>query len=239
LLKIENLTVGYSSVPVIHSINLEVPKEKIVALLGANGAGKSTTLKVISGLIKPISGSIEFCNNDITNNRPDEIVRLGIAHVPEGRLIFPGLTVFENLRIGSYTCKYTPTEFKASLEKCYELFPRLVERKNQLAGTMSGGEQQMLAIGRAMMSNPKLLMLDEPSLGLAPVVIDSIMDKIREINQQGTTVLLIEQNAELALEISHFAYVLNVGEIVLAGDSDKVSKDKSMLEAYLGGLEQN
>ena len=238
MLRIRDLTVSYSVVPVLHSINLEVPEGKIVTLLGANGAGKSTTLKAISGLIKPVSGTIEFLGDVISGRRPDEIVKMGLAHVPEGRLVFPGLTVVENLKIGSYARRLSPSALKSNLEKAYQLFPRLAERKSQLAGTMSGGEQQMLAIARAMMSEPKLLMLDEPSLGLAPVIIDAIMDKIREINELGTTILLIEQNAELALAVSHIAYVLSVGEVVLSGDRDTVAKDRNMLEAYLGGGKQ-
>lgn len=235
MLRIYELTVAYSTVPVLHGVNLEVPQNKIVALLGANGAGKSTILKSISGLIKPISGRIEFCGHSIAGLRPDEIVKLGVAHVPEGRLVFPGLTVADNLKIGAYSCKYSKNKLKANMEKAYELFPRLAERRNQLAGTMSGGEQQMLAIARAIMSEPRLLMLDEPSLGLAPVIVDLIMDKIKEINEQGTTILLIEQNAELALAISDYAYVMSVGEVVLSGESREIAKDKSMLEAYLGG----
>jgi len=235
LLRIYELTVAYSTVPVLHGIDLEVPQNKIVALLGANGAGKSTILKSISGLIKPISGRIEFCGQSIAGLRPDEIVKLGVAHVPEGRLVFPGLTVADNLKIGAYSRKYSKNKLKANMEKAYELFPRLAERHNQLAGTMSGGEQQMLAIARAIMSEPRLLMLDEPSLGLAPVIVDLIMDKIKEINEQGTTILLIEQNAELALAISDYAYVMSVGEVVLSGESHEVAKDKSMLDAYLGG----
>ncbi|HNZ09400.1 MAG TPA: ABC transporter ATP-binding protein [Bacillota bacterium] len=235
MLKINDLVVAYEVAPVLHSVSLEVQAGKIVTLLGANGAGKSTTLKAISGLIKPLSGSIEFCGEVISNKRPDEIVKMGLAHVPEGRLVFPGLTVTENLKIGAYTRKASRSEVKSDMQKAFDLFPRLAERCNQLAGTMSGGEQQMLSIARAMMSNPKLLMLDEPSLGLAPVIIDSIMDKIREINEAGTTVLLIEQNAELALSISHYAYVLSVGEVVLSGDSESIAEDKAVLEAYLGG----
>ncbi len=235
MLQIRDLTVAYDVVPVLHSLNLEVPQGRIVALLGANGAGKSTVLKAISGLIRGTSGSIEFCGEVISGLRPDEIVTRGIAHVPEGRLVFPGLTVVENLKIGSYTRRLRPVELKASIEKMFALFPRLAERKGQYAGTMSGGEQQMLAIARAMMSEPKLLMLDEPSLGLAPVIIDTIMDKIQEINRLGTTTLLIEQNARLALEVSHYAYVLSVGKVVLSGDRDTLMKDKGILEAYLGG----
>jgi len=169
--------------------------------------------------------------------RPDRIVKLGLVHVPEGRLVFPGLTVMENLKIGSYTSRYDKNKLKQEIDKSFTLFPRLAERKTQLAGTMSGGEQQMLAIARAMMSNPALLMLDEPSLGLAPVIIDVIMEKIQEINATGTTVLLIEQNAELALSISHYAYVLSVGKVVLSGQSSELIRNKSILDAYLGGKE--
>jgi len=235
LLKIENLTVAYEVAPVLHSINLEVKEGQVVALLGANGAGKSTTLKTISGLVRPLEGSIRFGETEITSLRPDQVVEMGIAHVPEGRMVFPGLTVEENLKIGSYTRKFSQSELRAELESVYELFPRLAERKRQLAGTMSGGEQQMLAIGRALMCKPRLLMLDEPSLGLAPVIIDSIMEKIMEINQHGTTILLIEQNAHLALEVSHYAYVLSVGKVVSQGLSSELAKDKDMLAAYLGG----
>ena len=235
MLKIKDLLVGYSLEPVLHSINLEIPEGKIVALLGANGAGKSTTLKTISGLVKAESGSIEFLGQDITNNSPTDIVKLGIALSPEGRLVFPGMTVTENLKIGSFTKKYCQNELNENIDRAFELFPRLEERKTQLAGTMSGGEQQMLAIARALMSNPRLLMLDEPSLGLAPVIIDTIMDKIIEINKQGTTILLVEQNAELALDISHNAYCLNVGNVVLEGECSVVKEDKALLDAYLGG----
>jgi branched-chain amino acid transport system ATP-binding protein len=238
LLKIQGLTVAYSVAPVLHGIDLHVPKGKIVALLGANGAGKSTTLKAISGLIGCRSGSIELEGQNILERRPDEIVQRGVAHVPEGRLVFAGLTVEENLKIGSFTCKYSASEMRQHLEHCYELFPRLAERRTQLAGTMSGGEQQMVAIARAIMSQPKVLMLDEPSLGLAPVIIDTIVDKIIEINKQGTTILLVEQNAQLALAISHYAYILAVGEVVLSGESAEIAKDKKMLDVYLGGGKQ-
>lgn len=234
MLKITDLTVGYTAVPVLHSINLEIEEGDIVTILGANGAGKSTTLKTISGLLPSSGGQMWFCGEDITKKRPDEIVHMGLGHVPEGRLVFPGLTVMENLKIGSYTCRYSKADMKHNLERQFELFPRLEERRTQLAGTMSGGEQQMLAISRALMSNPKLLMLDEPSLGLAPIIIDVIMDKIVEINKEGTTVLLIEQNAELALSVAHKAYVLSVGDVVLSGKSSDVIKDKSILDAYLG-----
>lgn len=236
MLKVKDLTVAYSAAPVLHGVSLEVAEGKIVAMLGANGAGKSTILKTISGLVKPVSGEIEFCGKIITGMRPDEIVKLGLAHVPEGRLVFPGLTVAENLKIGAYVCRYSSAKLKEKMDKIYELFPRLAERYKQLAGTLSGGEQQMLAIGRALMSEPKLLMLDEPSLGLAPVIVELIMNKIKEINQLvGTTILLIEQNAELALSIADYAYVLSVGKVVLSGSCDELSQNKFMVEAYLGG----
>lgn len=235
MLKIRGLTVAYSVAPVLHGIDLDVPGGSIVTLLGANGAGKSTTLKAVSGLIGVRAGTIELEGQSIVAKRPDEIVHRGLAHVPEGRLVFPGLTVEENLKMGSYTCKQSSRELRDNLEKCYELFPRLAERRTQLAGTMSGGEQQMVAIARDIMSEPKLLMLDEPSLGLAPVIIDTIVDKILEINRQGTTILLVEQNAQLALAISHYAYILCVGEVVLSGKSADIVKDQKMLDAYLGG----
>lgn len=235
MLEIQNLTVAYDVEPVLHNINLQVPSGQIVALLGANGAGKSTTLKTISGLLRPREGSIRFEGKEISQLRPDEIVKLGIAHVPEGRLVFPGLTVVENLKMGAYTQKFSAAELNKEMEAVFELFPRLAERKSQLAGTMSGGEQQMLAIGRALMSKPKLLMLDEPSLGLAPVIVDTIFENIVEINKQGTTVLLIEQNAHLALEVSHYAYVLSVGKVVREGQSSELAQDKDMLADYLGG----
>ncbi len=235
MLKISDLYVGYTSVPVLNGISLEVPEGKIVTMLGANGAGKSTTLKAISGLMPAGFGSIRFGGAELAGRRPDEIVRMGIAHVPEGRLVFPGLTVSENIRIGSYLCKYSKAELKRNMEHQFALFPRLAERRGQLAGTMSGGEQQMLAIARALMSKPKLLMLDEPSLGLAPVIIDQIIDKITEINREGTTVLLIEQNAELALAISDWAYILSVGSVALSGPSSEIGRDRSILDAYLGG----
>jgi branched-chain amino acid transport system ATP-binding protein len=237
MLHIKDLIVAYTVTPVLHSISLDVPQGSIVTLLGANGAGKSTTLKSISSLLPKRSGSITFRGQDISIMRPDRIVKLGLVHVPEGRLVFPGLTVMENLKIGSYTSRYDKNKLKQEIDKSFTLFPRLAERKTQLAGTMSGGEQQMLAIARAMMSNPALLMLDEPSLGLAPVIIDVIMEKIQEINATGTTVLLIEQNAELALSISHYAYVLSVGKVVLSGQSSELIRNKSILDAYLGGKE--
>ncbi|MDI6600764.1 MAG: ABC transporter ATP-binding protein [Thermoanaerobacteraceae bacterium] len=234
MLIIKDLTVSYGTAPVLHKINLEVPEGKIVTLLGANGAGKSTTLKTISGLLKPLSGQITFYNKRIDSLSPDQIVKLGVSHVPEGRQIFPGLTVEENLKMGAYV-NYKPREVAKKIDMIYEVFPRLKERKKQLAGTMSGGEQQMLSIGRGLMSEPKLLMLDEPSLGLAPIIIEDIFKKIKEINELGTTILLIEQNANLAFAVSDYAYLLAVGKIVMEGETRVIRENKMLLAAYLGG----
>ncbi|HHT24097.1 MAG TPA: ABC transporter ATP-binding protein [Clostridiaceae bacterium] len=234
MLKINNLVVSYGLEPVIKNVDIHVPEGKIIALLGANGAGKSTILKAISGLVKPVSGEILFHDEDISKRSPDKIIRLGISQVPEGREVFPGLTVEENLKMGLYT-NFKKGVYEERVEQIYSFFPRLAERKTQLSGTMSGGEQQMLVIGRGLMSNPKLLMLDEPSLGLAPIIVDDIFDKIQEINESGTTVLLIEQNATLALSISDYAYVLNIGSVVLHGLSEDIQSDQSLMSSYLGG----
>jgi branched-chain amino acid transport system ATP-binding protein len=234
MLVIKNLVVSYGVAPVLHEINLEVPEGKIVTLLGANGAGKSTTLKTISGLLKPLSGEITFYDRRIDGLNPDKIVKMGVSHVPEGRQVFPGLTVEENLKMGAYI-NFKPKEAAKKMDMVYELFPRLKERKKQLAGTMSGGEQQMLAIGRGLMNEPRLLMLDEPSLGLAPIIIEDIFKKIKEINELGTTILLIEQNANLAMGVSHYAYLLSVGKIVMEGETSKIRENKNLLDAYLGG----
>jgi branched-chain amino acid transport system ATP-binding protein len=238
MLKVDKVVVAYGVAPVIHEVSLTVPDGKIVTLLGANGAGKSTILKTISGLLKPISGEVTFEGAVISKEPPEAIVKRGIAHVPEGRLVFPGLTVLENLKMGSYVIRHKRKNLKENLDKVYELFPRLLERKNQTAGTLSGGEQQMLAIGRGLMSEPKLLMLDEPSLGLAPVIIDSIIDKIIEINKQGMTILLIEQNAHLALEVCDYGYLLSVGNIMMHGEKQKLVSEEGMINAYLGGGKQ-
>jgi branched-chain amino acid transport system ATP-binding protein len=220
--------------PVLREISLEVPDGRVVTLLGANGAGKSTTLKTISGLLRPLSGSITFDDKPLHAMRTDEIVKAGISHVPEGRQVFPGLTVLENLKMGAYS-NYQSRAVALSLEHVFALFPRLAERINQRAGTLSGGEQQMLAIGRALMIQPKLLMLDEPSLGLAPLVVAEIFRTIQELNAKGMTILLIEQNANLALSISHYVYVLSVGGIVLCGTPQEVKAKGQILSAYLGG----
>jgi branched-chain amino acid transport system ATP-binding protein len=220
--------------PVLREITLEVPDGKVVTLLGANGAGKSTTLKAISGLLRPLAGSITFDEKPLHTMRTDQIVKAGISHVPEGRQVFPGLTVVENLRMGAFS-SYQKRAVAESMEMVFALFPRLAERSNQPAGTLSGGEQQMLAIGRGLMIRPKLLMLDEPSLGLAPLIVEGIFRTIQEVNAKGMTILLIEQNANLALSISHYVYVLSVGGIVLHGTPQAVKEKGQILSAYLGG----
>jgi branched-chain amino acid transport system ATP-binding protein len=235
VLKIENLVVSYGGIaPVLQGITIEVPDGKIITLLGANGAGKSTTLKAISGLLRPLSGSITLDGSPLHTMRTDAIVRAGVSHVPEGRQAFPGLTVAENLKMGAYS-KYNKRTVVEDMESVFALFPRLKERQAQLAGTLSGGEQQMLAIGRGLMIRPKLLMLDEPSLGLAPIVVEDIFRKIQGVNSQGTTILLIEQNANLALSISDYAYLLSVGSIVLKGTPQAIQAESQLVSAYLGG----
>jgi branched-chain amino acid transport system ATP-binding protein len=219
---------------VLREISLEVPDGKVVTLLGANGAGKSTTLKTISGLLRPSAGAITFDGKPLHTMRTDQIVEAGVSHVPEGRQVFPGLTVVENLKMGAYS-NFKKQAVAESMEHVFSLFPRLSERSNQSAGTLSGGEQQMLAIGRALMIRPKLLMLDEPSLGLAPLVVEGIFRTIQEVNCKGMTILLIEQNANLALSISHYVYVLSVGGIVLHGTPQAVKEKGQILSAYLGG----
>lgn len=230
-LRIENLKVNYGGIEAVKGIDINVPKGKIVTLIGANGAGKSSTLRTISGLIKPKSGKIIFEGEDITAKDPTSIVTKGITLVPEGRRIFPDLTVKENLKIGAYLRK---DDISKDLKWVYELFPRLAEREWQEGGTLSGGEQQMLAVGRALMSRPKLIMMDEPSLGLAPLVVQSIFDIIKTINEQGITVLLIEQNANMALKIADLAYVLETGRITKSGTGEELLSDESIKEAYLG-----
>jgi len=235
MLEIKNLSVSYGAIAALHGISLSVPDGKIVTLIGANGAGKTTTLKTISGLLKPAGGGILYDGKDIGSLPPHRIVALGISHVPEGRMIFANLTVLENLRLGAYLQK-DGEMVRRELERVGNLFPRLKEREKQIAGTLSGGEQQMLAIGRALMSRPKLLLLDEPSLGLAPLLVKSIFEKIVEINrEQGLTILLVEQNANLALEISNFGYVLETGKVVLEGDSAALRQNPKVKSAYLGG----
>jgi branched-chain amino acid transport system ATP-binding protein len=235
MLKIENLQVSYGAINALHGISLSVKPGSIVTLIGANGAGKTTTLKAISGLLKPRSGEILYDGKNIAGLPPHQIVKLGLSHVPEGRMIFANLTVLENLQLGAYL-QTDKQVVRRELEHVFGLFPRLSEREKQIAGTLSGGEQQMLAIGRALMSRPKLLLLDEPSLGLAPLLVKTIFEKIVEINrQQGLTILLVEQNANLALEISSFGYVLETGKITLQGDSPSLRQNPQVKSAYLGG----
>ncbi|MBE6035367.1 MAG: ABC transporter ATP-binding protein [Clostridiales bacterium] len=233
MLKIENLNVFYGGIHALRGINLEVPDKKIISLIGANGAGKSTTLKSIMNLVSKSEGSVEFNGKDITNAQTKDIVGSGIVLCPEGRRVFPDLTIAENLTLGAYLRK-DKEGIKKDREWVYQLFPRLLEREWQLAGTLSGGEQQMLAVGRAIMSKPKLLMLDEPSLGLAPLVVRDIFSIIRQINEAGVNILLIEQNAKAALEIAHFAYVMETGCITLSGTGKELLASDSVKKAYLG-----
>ncbi len=233
MLKIQDLRVSYGGIHALRGIDLEVPDGKIVTLIGANGAGKSTTLRTITGLVKAEGGSIQWNGEELLGKSIDKIVSAGIAMSPEGRRVFADLTVLENLRIGAYL-RRDKDGIAKDLKRVYELFPRLEERSWQLAGTLSGGEQQMLAVGRALMSRPKLMMLDEPSLGLAPLVVQDIFSIIREINRQGMTVLLIEQNANMALKIADLAYVLETGRITMSGTGAELLADEKVKEAYLG-----
>ena len=232
MLKAEERNVYYGYIHALKGISLEVYQDEIVALIGANGAGKSTTLKTISGLLRTKTGSITLMNEDITHSEAHSLVSKGLAHVPEGRRVFLQMTVQENLEMGAYT---HPQDMKLTLQDVYERFPRLKHRKNQIAGTLSGGEQQMLAMGRALMSHPKLLMLDEPSMGLAPILVQQIFDIIKELHRAGTTILLVEQNAEMALGIADRAYVLESGRITLSGTGKELAASESIKKAYLGG----
>jgi len=234
MLKIENLHVSYGGIRALQGVSLEVPDGKIVTLIGANGAGKTTTMHAISGLLKPASGTIYLDGTDITKVPPHTIVSRGLAQVPEGRRVFAQETVEENLILGSYFRK-DKEKIKADMDNVYELFPRLKERRTQLAGTLSGGEQQMLAMGRALMADPKIMLLDEPSMGLSPLLVSEIFSIIQEINKKGTTVLLVEQNAKRALAIAHHAYVLETGKITLSGTGSELANDERVQKAYLGG----
>ena len=231
MLKIIDLKVNYGGIEAVKGISFNVPEKSIVALIGANGAGKSTTLRTISGIVKAGSGRIEFLGEDITGKDPADIVARGITLVPEGRKIFPDLTVLENLKIGGYLRK---DDLSKDLQWVFELFPRLKERSWQPGGTLSGGEQQMLAVGRALMSRPKLMMMDEPSLGLAPLFVRGIFDIIKEINRQGVTILLIEQNANLALQMANIGYVMETGRITLRGTGSELIQNEAVKAAYLG-----
>ncbi|MEP6669930.1 MAG: ABC transporter ATP-binding protein [Chthoniobacter sp.] len=235
MLEIRDLHVNYGAISALHGISLKVEQGKIVTLIGANGAGKTTTLRAISGLVKPRSGVINFENHAIAGLPAHAIVGRGLAQSPEGRMVFANLTVLENLRMGAYLRK-GQENFAKDLDYVFCIFPRLKEREWQAAGTLSGGEQQMLAIGRALMSKPKLLMLDEPSLGIAPLLVKTIFEKIVEINQElGLTILLVEQNANLALKVSHYGYVLETGRIILEDTSTALRENKEVRAAYLGG----
>ncbi len=233
MLRLENVEVYYGVIKALKGITLEVRKGEIVSLIGANGAGKTTTLRTISGLLFPKNGNIYYNNEDITNMPPYERVGIGIAHSPEGREIFTGLTVYENLILGAYL-RNNRTEIDKDMKWIFSLFPRLYERLNKPAGTLSGGEQQMLAIGRALMAKPKLLMLDEPSLGLAPILVEELFEIIENINKEGMTILLVEQNANMALSISHRAYVLETGTIKLEGIAKELQENEEVKKAYLG-----
>ena len=232
MLKVEHIDVYYGAIHAIKDISFEVNEGEIVTLIGANGAGKSTTLKTVSAMMRPKNGTIEFLGHNMTNLAPHKIVPLGMAHCPEGRRIFQQMTVRENLEMGAYT--RPNSEVEDSIEDIYQRFPRLKERYKQVAGTLSGGEQQMLAMGRAMMSKPKLLMLDEPSMGLAPLLVEEIFEIIKELNAAGTTIVLVEQNAQMALSIAHRGYVLETGKITMDGDARALLTDERVQKAYLG-----
>jgi len=234
MLEIKDLSVSYGAITALRGISLSVPSGSIVTLIGANGAGKTTTLKTVSGLLRPKAGEIFYHGKNIAGRPPHQIVKLGLSHVPEGRMIFANLTVMENLQMGAYLQRDRQA-VRRELDFVFAMFPRLQERGQQIAGTLSGGEQQMLAIGRALMSRPRLLLLDEPSLGLAPLLVKTIFEKIVEINrQQGITILLVEQNANLALEVSNYGYVLETGKITLQGGSAALRQNPQVKSAYLG-----
>ncbi len=231
LLEVKDLSVSYGGIRAVKGISFDVPEGEVVTLIGANGAGKSSTLRAIVGLEKAAEGSIQFDGKELTQMGTEQLVTEGITLVPEGRRVFPNLSVLENLKIGAYQRK---DSLEADIEWIYSLFPRLKERSWQMAGTLSGGEQQMLAIGRALMSEPKLIMMDEPSLGLAPIVVQGVFDIIREINKQGVTILLVEQNANMALKAAHHAYVMETGRITLHGTGKELSENEEVKAAYLG-----
>ena len=233
MLEVKDLEVYYGMIQAIKGISFEVNKGEVIALIGANGAGKTTTLHTVTGLISPKKGSIVFEGKEITKVPAHKIVSMGMAHVPEGRRVFAELSVYENLKMGAYTRK-DKGEIEESLANVYRRFPRLEERRNQMAGTLSGGEQQMLAMGRALMSRPKIILMDEPSMGLSPILVNEIFDIIRSVSESGTTVLLVEQNAKKALSIADRAYVLETGKIVLEGNAKDLLEDDSIKKAYLG-----
>ncbi len=232
MLRVENVHVYYGGIHALKGISLRIDEGRIVSLIGANGAGKTTTLKVIVGLVSSQAGRVFFTGNEITHRSTHRIIQQGIAVSPEGRRIFGNLTVLENLEMGAYNL--TAGQFKEGLEKVFSIFPRLLERQGQLSGTLSGGEQQMLAFGRALMSSPKLILLDEPSLGLAPLMVEEVFRAIRQVNEEGATILLIEQNAVAALNIAHYGYVLETGSVVLEGSGAELLNDERVRKAYLG-----
>ena len=235
MLKVEHLCVNYGYITALRDVSFTVPEKSIVSLIGANGAGKTTTLMAISGMVDAKSGRILFDGKDITDCRPDAIVKMGVCHVPEGRHVFPNLSVYDNLVTGSISCKgLSKAERAERIERQFDLFPRLRERSQQMAGTMSGGEQQMLAIARGLMSAPRLLMLDEPSLGLAPIVVEEIFEMIERVRNDGMTVLLIEQNASLALQISDYAYAVELGQTTLSGTGEELLNSEEIKKVYLG-----
>ncbi len=233
MLTIRNLSVNYGAIRALTGVSLQVQRREIIALIGANGAGKTTVLNTISGIVPATGGTIIFEDRDITRIPPHKIAAAGIAHVPEGRKVFPRMTVIENLEMGAYI-RRDKEGIKASFQEVFQRFPRLSERKNQPAATLSGGEQQMLAMGRALMAKPQLVLMDEPSMGLAPLLVETIFEIIKEINQSGTTILLVEQNAHMALSIAHRAYVLEIGEIVLNGNAAELADNPEVRKAYLG-----
>jgi branched-chain amino acid transport system ATP-binding protein len=233
VLTVENINVYYGAIHAIKGISFDVNRGEIVTLIGANGAGKSTTLHTVSGLLRSKTGNIEFLESSIAHTAAHKIVSMGISHVPEGRRIFQGMTVEENLQMGAFVAK--KDRIAHNLEYVYEQFPRLKERTKQIAGTLSGGEQQMLAMGRALMSDPELLMLDEPSMGLAPILVDQIFEIIQNLNKAGTTILLVEQNAQMALSVADRAYVIETGRITLSGTGEELAKSDEVRKAYLGG----
>lgn len=234
MLSVKDLNVYYGAIHAIRGISFDVQEGEIVTLIGANGAGKTTTLHSISGLIKPKSGEITFCGNNLCATEAHKIIRLGLAQVPEGRRIFSKMTVLENLEMGAYIRK-DESKIAKDYERVFNRLPRLKERRKQLAGTLSGGEQQMLAIGRALMADPKMLLLDEPSMGLSPLLVQEIFSIIRDVNKSGVTILLVEQNAKMALEIANRAYVLETGTVAMSGDADELSNNPQVQKAYLGG----
>jgi branched-chain amino acid transport system ATP-binding protein len=235
MLKVNGIDVFYGNIHALKGVSLEINEGEIVTLIGANGAGKSTLLKTLSGLLKPKSGSIEYLGNSISGKAPQSIVKVGISHVPEGRRVFANMSVEENLELGAYLRKDSK-EIRNDIQSVYDLFPRLQERRKQLSGTLSGGEQQMLAMGRAIMAKPKLLLLDEPSMGLAPLMVKTIFQIIEKINQDGTTILLVEQNANMALSVADRAYVIETGRVDISGTAAELQASEEIKKAYLGGL---